>query len=245
LEEQTDTVDLEINVEDQMADLWGTRAAALATLAGELRDEAMVIEEAFGHLDESILNLEKLDTSFSRICGLTLVKARNLALGSYGLCLDGLAQETGALMRPLIEALELLIYFRLEPTRVDEAIEGKLPSAGKRAQVINGHFKEARDYWNENASHLSFTPDSIRHLLDFKESRWRVTQPHSTEVLRRNLQFFFAVLIWVAIEGVNCLGTAGELIQHGLGDRIEELKNRALAVFDRHDKSGADEMVGG
>jgi len=62
-----------------MADLWGTRAAALATLAGELRNEAMVIEETFQHLDESILNLEKLDTTFSRICGLTLVKARNLA----------------------------------------------------------------------------------------------------------------------------------------------------------------------
>ncbi len=228
-----------------MADLWGTRDAALATLASELRDEAMVIEETFQHLDESILNLEKLDTTFSRICGLTLVKARNLALGSYSLCLDGLGQEAGALMRPLIEAFELLVYFRLEPTRVEEAIEGKLPPAGKRAKAIDGHFKKARDYWNANASHLSFTPDSIRHLLDFGEWQWRVAQPHNAEVLRRNLLFFFAVLMFVAIEAVNCIGTAEGRIQHDLCDRVEELKTRGLAVFDRNYESGAGEVVGG
>jgi hypothetical protein len=38
------------------------------------------------------------------------------------------------LLRPILEAYELLIYFRLEPSRVDQAIDGKLPSPGKRAK---------------------------------------------------------------------------------------------------------------
>jgi hypothetical protein len=48
----------------------------------------------------------------------TLVKAKNLALGSYSLVLDGLGQEAGALMRPMIEYAELLAYFRLHPEMV-------------------------------------------------------------------------------------------------------------------------------
>jgi hypothetical protein len=76
---------------------------------------------------------------------------------------------------------------------------------------------------------------AVRRLegLDTSFSRIWIEQSHNTEVLHGNLLFFFGVLIWVSIEGVNCLGTAGELLQHGLGDRIEELKNRGLAVFEK------------
>lgn len=68
--------------------------------------------------------------SYARVCGLTLLKAKHLALGAYSLILDGLGQEAGALLRPFIEYTELLTYFRKFPSKVDAAIKGKLPSAG-------------------------------------------------------------------------------------------------------------------
>jgi hypothetical protein len=63
-----------------------------------------------------------------------------MTLGVYSLMLDGLGQEAGALLRPLIETLELLVYLRLEPARIDQAIEEKLPSAGQIAKKIEGEF---------------------------------------------------------------------------------------------------------
>ena len=123
-------------------------------LAKEFKPQALVIEHTFNIVDECIhLFSEKSDTSdYHRVCGLTLAKARNYALGSYGLILDGLGQESGALLRPFIEYHELLVYFRLEPARVKEAIDNNLPSAGKRAKLIEGDFHEFRRYLNEHAS---------------------------------------------------------------------------------------------
>ncbi len=70
------------------------------------------MSEAFDLLDECVVRLETEHGSepSSRVCALTLLKGRNLLLGSYGLSLDGLAQEAGALLRPFIEVFEKMVY---------------------------------------------------------------------------------------------------------------------------------------
>jgi hypothetical protein len=108
---------------------------------------------------------------------MTLVKARNYALGLYSLSLDGLGQEAGALLRPLVEAYEVLVYFRLDPSRASKATDDKLPSAGEIAKAISGRFKDLREYLNENASHFAFSPQSMTHLIDFRTLNWNVQQP--------------------------------------------------------------------
>jgi hypothetical protein len=122
--------------------LWHARQKSLEWLATELVEQNILVDEGFEMLDKCIALLnqqsrtlnDELNGRFARVINLTLAKVRNLLLGSYSMLLDAVAQEAGALLRPILEAYELLIYFRLEPSRVDQAIDGKLLSAGKRAK---------------------------------------------------------------------------------------------------------------
>lgn len=198
----------------------------------ELKPYADLLDEAFAAVDVSIVRLEDLDDPFGRVCGLVLIKARNLGLGCYSLSLDALAQEAGALFRPLIECLELLIYFRLDPRRIDEALEDRLPTAGGIAKRIEGKFKGLREYLNTHASHLSLSPEAVRHLVDLKAGRLRAVQAHNSAVLRQNLRTLLSVMVWLAIEGVNCASVGASVMDAELGARVEDIKRRAFLLFD-------------
>ena len=95
-----------------MADLWCSRSDALAYLGDKHPSRLAVVERTFELLDDTIDAFETASprSAYPRICGVTLLKAKNLALGAYSLVLDGLGQEAGALMRPMIEYVELLTY---------------------------------------------------------------------------------------------------------------------------------------
>jgi len=173
--------------------LWDTRQLSQAALAGELQKEAELLREAFEIVDNCVERLETIDTPFARVVALITIKARNLALGSYSVLLDALGQEAGALLRPLVEALELLRYLRLDPTRVEEALARRLPTAGAIAQRIDGEFRELRQYLNSHASHLSLDPVAVRQLIDFQQLRLRPVQPLRVEVLRKNMHVLFAI----------------------------------------------------
>jgi len=218
--------------------LWTARNEALAALDGDMKIEGSLISEVIDRIDDCVRLIEMIDTKFSRVCGLTLIKARNLGQGCFSLCLDGLGQEAGALFRPLIEALELMTYFRSDPSRVDQALDGRLPTAGKRAKIISGSFKDLRKNLNETAAHVGWAEDSMRHLFDTLKPGFRIQQQFHPHVLRPNLGVLFAILVWVAIEGVNCAGVAGELLQHELADSVEELKTRGLTVFQSETSTG-------
>jgi hypothetical protein len=212
--------------------LWDTRRQAEAALSGDLRSFARLFDETFAVVDQCVVRLESLDDPFGRVCALVLIKARNLGLGCYSLSLDALAQEAGALFRPLIECLELLTYFRLDPPRINEALEDRLPKAGVIAQRIEGKFKGLRDYLNTHASHLSLSPEAMMHLVDFKAGRLRPVQAHSALVLRQNLVTLLAVLIWLAIEAANCTSVGAGVVDDALGDSVEDIKRRAFLLFD-------------
>lgn len=220
--------------------LWKTRHRSMEMLAKDFKPQAKAIEATFTIIDECIdlFNEKAGNDNFHRICGLVLAKARNYALGSYGLILDGLGQEAGALMRPFIEYHELLTYFRLEPTRVKQAIDDRLPSAGKRAQLIEGHFKGFREYLNDHASHSSFSHYSLNHLFDKPEMTIRKEQPMLPKVLFRNIGDFFVQILLITIEAVNCLQTA----EAGRADKqahaIEQLRNEGLVLFKLDERAG-------
>ena len=97
-------------------------------------ERAEVLEKIFSLIDEFIdyYQLKAESDDFHRMCGLTLVKAKHLALGSYSLILDGLGQEAGAFLRPFIKYYELLVYFKMDPGRVQQAVDDRLPIADRR-----------------------------------------------------------------------------------------------------------------
>jgi len=111
--------------------LWRARTEALTFLRRERPAQIEVIQQLFTLADDCIDAYEvQADNPYSKVCGLTTLKAKNLAHGMYSLALDGLAQEAGALARPFIEYTELLTYFRMLPEAVNDALVGELPSAG-------------------------------------------------------------------------------------------------------------------
>jgi hypothetical protein len=213
--------------------LWKTRHKSMEVLAKSFKPQAQTIERTFEIIDQCIELFDRKagHDDFHRICGLTVAKARNYALGSYGLILDGLAQEAGALLRPLFECYELLIYYKEDPVRVQQAIEGNLPSAGKRAKLIKGKFQDLRDYLNIHASHISYSYYSLNHLFIKPDMRIRKEQPMLPDVLFRNMGYFFLQLTLLTFEAVNCLQSR----EIGYADEQEKnillLREEGMDVF--------------
>jgi hypothetical protein len=213
--------------------MWETRRAAEKALTQSLHPYSKLLEEAFTSVDTYVDRLERIDEPFARVCALVLVKGRNLALGCFSLSLDALAQEAGALFRPLIESLELLEYLKQDPKRVAEALEERLPKAGKISQRIQGRFKGLRNYLNTHASHLSVTPEAMGHLVDFKAARLRKKQLYSEPVLRRNLRTLLALLVRLCIAAVDCILVAEERADHLLTESVADLNRRTLELIDQ------------
>jgi len=213
--------------------LWKTRDRSFKELEGPLRKEAELIEDMFSIIDNCINRLSKLKSNkFAIVCGFTLSKSRNLLLGNYSLILDNFPQEAGALLRTLIETYEALVYYRLEPGRVQEAIDDKLPRAGNIAKAIKGNFHDLRKYLNAFASHYSFSKQAMTHLMDPNSQEIRTGHPFSSQVLKNNLTVFFAFSKVIATEAINCLHIAQPGAANDLDVILKEKFQTAQKVFD-------------
>ena len=213
--------------------MWSTRRRAMRALDTELRAEAGIIYQAFELIDEMIemFRASPQPTHLSVTCGLVLLKGRYLGQGIFSLALDGLAQEAGALLRPMIECFELLTYFHEDPQRITEAIEDRLPKAGKIAKRTQGSFKDLRSHLSAHASHLSLTPASMLHLIDWREGDWKVIQPYNENVLRENMSHLFLTLVLLSFEAASCLSVCGRLPE-SMVDRLNLWRDNGRKVFE-------------
>jgi hypothetical protein len=174
--------------------LWTCREQGITALADELRPIADRLDSAFERVSEVVEYFEKFltkDSAAACVCALVTIKGHNLGQGCYSLALDGLGQESGAMLRPLMECIETLEYLRVVPDAVDEALEGKLPNAGVRARRISSIFHRLRAYLNEHAAHLDVTTVAMKHLVDLREGCFKTVQKHSPLVLEQNLASLF------------------------------------------------------
>lgn len=223
-------------------DIWATREKSLFWLDNELKEERIIIETGLELLHTLIRKYEdicrnennKENGEFATVCGLTIAKFNFLFLGCYSLALDGLAQESGAMGRLMVEIYELLVYFRLDRTRVEEALNGKLPSPGKIARKIQGEFQELRDYFNEHASHYGFTHEANKHLM---RKDWQAScfPSHSLNGFRVNLGFLYAFEVFVIVEATSCLIVLG-VDNNQMADKVMEWKKNGEVVFQQTNK---------
>jgi hypothetical protein len=214
-------------------DLWRARVEALAYLAEVRPTNVATLDDLFSHIDLCIDAYESTASTdtYGRICGLTLLKAKNLGVGAYSLILDGLGQEAGALVRPMIEYAELLTYFRMFPAMVDRAAENDLPSAGKRAKAIRGIYQEFRGYLNAHACHSSYSHYSLSHLLNGDSLRFRKLQVTVPAVLERNVADFAIQLYLLLHEGALGLERL-ELANYAeIADAVDSMKVKIVSVF--------------
>lgn len=169
-------------------DFWSTREISWAYLNEKHPSRLSVILRLLELIDACVDEYEARSETdnYARICGLTLLKAKNLAVGSLSLLLDSLGQEAGALLRPFIEYTELLTYFRHFPADVEKAMDNDLPKAGQRAKAIEGIYQGLRQHLNEHASHSSYSHHSLSHLLT-PSFAFRKDQKFSPQVLDKNL----------------------------------------------------------
>ncbi len=214
--------------------IWQTRDNSIAYLREKHPSKLVVIDRTFELIDAVVDSFEKSPSwdVYSRVCGLSLLKAKNLAVGCYGLVLDGLAQESGALLRPLIEYSELLTYFRLDPARATEEMWTQLPKAGERAKAIGGIFQGLRSHLNEHAAHSSFSSASISHLFDLDTSRFKKTQHMVPQVLDINLRDLLVQFLILLYEAILALKRSDPTHGAELGSRYDALKRRMFYVFD-------------
>jgi len=72
---------------EKVTKMWNTRKEAIAALETSLKAEAHLIYEGFGLIDEMIRVSynPSIPTSFLTICGLVLLKGRNLSQGMFSL----------------------------------------------------------------------------------------------------------------------------------------------------------------
>lgn len=184
--------------------LWNTRTEAILYLEKECPSKLSVLSELFAAIDLAVDCYEKHSESntYARVCGLTLLKAKHLAVGAYSLILDGLGQEAGALIRPFIEYTELLTYFRYFPSQVNEAVDNNLPKAGERAKAISSIYKDFRSHLNLHASHSSYSHYALSHLLEPGSFKFKKYQSTVHEVLEQNLRDFSIQVYLLLYEAV-------------------------------------------
>jgi hypothetical protein len=221
--------------------LWRARTEALTLLRRERSAQIEVIDQLFTLADDCIDAYEvQADDLYSKVCGLTTLKAKNLAHGMYSLTLDALAQEAGALARPFIEYAELLTYFRMLPEAVTDALTGELPSAGIRAKKVEGIYKPFREHLNEHASHSSYNSYALAHLTDPTTKRIRKLQVMHPDVLERNVGDFAVQFVLMLQESVLALERSPDRSKMAsLAIRCDGLRARILACFPAPPAAGS------
>ena len=215
-------------------DLWNTREVSWAYLNEKMSSRLETFLALIEQLDRCIDAYESRAASdtYARVCGLTLLKAKNLAIGSFSLLLDGLGQESGALLRPMIEYTELLTYFRRFPNKTERAAENHLPKAGERAKAVAGIYQGLRRHLNEHASHSSYSHHSLSHLLNSNGS-FRKIQQFSPTVLVRNVTDL-AIQVWLLLqEAVLALQSIlPSKTMEALATDADTLKERMINAFE-------------
>jgi len=215
-------------------DLWKTRADSLAHLQALSGNRLGVAEEVLVTIDMVIDAFEESAAAdeYHRVCGITLLKAKQLGFGAYSLLLDGLGQEAGALLRPFIEYKELLTFFTKFPDKVQHALDQKLPSAGKRAAQIDGDYRGLREFLNTTAAHSSYSDEALRHLIEPGGFRFKKYQVLIPKVLEENFRMLVVMLYLLLIEGTRALDQREKEVVTKLAPRIDGLKAKIISAFE-------------
>ena len=163
------------------------------------------------------------------ILGIIFNKGIIVSKSIYSLILDRNGQEAGALLRVLVEVIELMRYLREDESRIQEVINKKLPSAGKIAKKINGKFHNLRNYLNDNASHFNISFYSSIHLIDFEEHKLIIPPKFNEKIFLSNINTISIFMLNLCLEGVFSIRDKVDLPKELLNKiencRLEILKN--------------------
>ncbi len=214
--------------------IWNIRNQALYALASELQQEKEVLEETFALFDVIVerfydVYLQSNEKKvFAAVCCQTLLKLQRYALGTYSLYLDSLELEAGSLMRSLVEGWQLLIYFRLEPTRTEKVIFQNLPNMGTVASEIDDKLhdeiketlRQMKNHFSENSSHFSLKEQAIRPI----------GRIFVNDIFWNQIRLLYIVIAQILSEASKCFSIIS-LVNSSLKKDIADLQERGLNIF--------------
>lgn len=215
--------------------LWPNRDASLQHLRSMQPSRLRVVQALFDAIDECVDSIQDHSPpppgSYALACAITATKGKNLAKAALGNIADGYGQEAGALLRPLLEYIELLAYFERFPSETEVAFEDRLPSAGERARRIQGKFQVLRDHLSKNASHGSYSFYSVGHLIrdDLRVNKSPNFSPEVFDVNFRTLTVFLIFLLAACVFALRHTSEAEMRVQE---EKFHKLVDRARDVFD-------------
>lgn len=221
--------------------LWQVREQALAH--PDLKSLHKLLETGFDLFDQGLKMLERHfgDHDLARLAGVFLLKGKNLAVGCYSLTLDGMAQESGALLRPFLEALEKAQYLRTVPGAIQRVQEDDFPKAGEIAKAIDSSFKDVRDYLNNSASHTRLDFHALHNLVRVSEEGLELVtrQPFRVKTTAKNLITLAAFVEYLLRELLLCLQEVEGECPESLIDQ-EELYRRSVLLHYELEQAGAN-----
>ena len=219
----------------ELPTLWPNRDASLQHLRSKQPSRLRVVQALFDAIDECVDLLQDLSPTtngpYSLACAIAATKGKNLAKAALGTIADGYGQESGALLRPLLEYIELLAYFESFPSETDAAFEDRLPPAGERARRIQGKFQVLREHLNKNASHGSYSVHSVGHLIR-DDLRVNKSPNFSPEVFDVNFRTLTVFLIFLLAACVFAIRHISEYEMRAQEEKFHKLVGRARDVFD-------------
>jgi hypothetical protein len=156
-----------------------------------------------------------------------MAKGRRLLTGTLRMILNGLDQDAGALLRPAIEAYELIEYLREVPKGMPQLLKNKLPPPGKIAAAIGSGMQPLREYLNTFASHVSVSTIAGMTHSDRMGRELYVDVGFDPNVLERSLRSLLVIMTKTNHEGVKVLEKEG-ILDQGILKRHKRLYAAAV-----------------
>ncbi len=216
---------------------WKIRKQAEIALGNSLYKHAEALDLGFTVIDTCIDRLSIKVSPEAKVISLVAAKGKCLSIACYSLALDGLAQESGAVLRVLLESVELLEYLQGDLTRIERAIEGSLPSAGEIAKAIDGKFYDLRKLLNDSASHVSVDYQSMLHLVDFRLGQVRKELIFDEKTLGVNLGTLAVFILGLAVWANVCTNKIMKETDQDVTDRLSKL-HRSIEIVHRLESRG-------
>jgi hypothetical protein len=205
-------------------------------LRTEYIDNKRIIDNLF-ELNESIrtiYNSVKDQVSFI-ISNLIFAKTTKYLNGVFILIKENLGHESGALLRPAIEGIELLEYLRRVPEGIQQAIDDNLPSAGNIAKMIDGKFQTLRKYLNQDSSHFHMSFNSMINLFDAKNVDVLYDNGINKNVFTTNLKMVSLFLLYLNYQGI-LIDKENTIISRSMKESYNDIRRKLFNIYGIDDE---------
>jgi len=211
--------------------MWEEREAITKLVNLKLQNEFGLVKCQIKYM-ETIIELinDNKNKENITLLGIIFTKSYLYSKGIISLFYENLALEAGALIRPAIEAYELLVYLRKYPENIKTIQNGQKIEPGKIAKKIDGTFKPLRDYLNKHSSHIDISELATNYFID-NDKNIVCHFTISSDILHDNFMFLSTILYLLSFEGAKILEKY-QLLDGNGKELLVKLQSKLYELYD-------------